>query len=360
MCFGEMDTTKQTDTTGSTKIKIPDWMRDAGEDNYNWAKEALTRGFQPYEGQRVVGQNGDELAAAGMIRNTASGLNPFSGYAKNAFQTYGTSSPFDFDFNTIVDEKGPLGTIESYMNPYLQKVLDPVMRQINERGEQQRNSIGSSATMSGAFGDARHGVVEGDQYRDEAQLGADTTNKAWSDAFMSAMGLRQQDAGRAFATDQAQAGENRAALDRLRQSGIDLTGLDRYDVSRSLGLASALGESGRGARGVDQARADFDFSEFMRKSGFDANSAAFLTSLLAGTPYNKKTTSSQTQTVAEPNNSGWQAIGSLAGSLFGMPGMGNMFGGMGAGTGGGGAPMQYMGTANQNPWAMGTSWGAIA
>jgi hypothetical protein len=168
--------------------------------------------------------------------------------------------------------------------------------------------------MSGAFGDARHGVVESEQRKNQSQLVGDTTGKAWSDAFINALGLRTSDLSRLFQTQQAQEGSSRAALERARTSGIDLTNLDKYGVSRALGLSSAQGGVGANERAVTQTGLDKDFEEHLRKTGWQDSQIAFLTQILAGTPTSKTTTGEQT--TSQPNNSGWQALGTLASALF--------------------------------------------
>jgi hypothetical protein len=98
--------------------------------------------------------------------------------------------------NGVVDESGPLGTIQSYMNPYLQQVLDPQIREIQQESERQRRGIGAGAAMAGAFGDARHGIMEGQNMEMTNQAVSDATGKTTADAFLNALQLRQADMGR--------------------------------------------------------------------------------------------------------------------------------------------------------------------
>jgi hypothetical protein len=97
---------------------------------------------------------------------------------------------------TVVDESGPLGALASYINPYMQQVLDPQIRELQQESERQRRSIGASAAMSGAFGDARHGVMEGENYEKTNQAIGDVTGRTMADAFLNAMTQRQADASR--------------------------------------------------------------------------------------------------------------------------------------------------------------------
>jgi hypothetical protein len=316
-CFGDMEPTKQKQTTSTSTVSPPSWVQSAGQQNYERASSILDRGYVPYGGTRVAPLSGDEVTAGNLVRSTAAAGNPYQDEAASLLRGYGQAPKFNYDFNTIVDESGPLGSIQSYMNPYLDAVLAPILRQIGISGAQQRNSIGSSATMSGAFGDARQGVVESEQRKNQMLQEGDAVGKGYSDAFNQALGLRSQDAGRFFQTQQAQEGADRAALERARASGIDLTNLDKYDVSRALGLSSALGGVGQNEREIAQKAADVDYDTFRQQNGgFDKEMISWLTQLLAGTPTAKTTTGEQMATESAPNNSGWQMVGTLASALL--------------------------------------------
>lgn len=322
-CFGDMTPVKQVDSTsnGTSTTAAPQWVQDAGQQNYTQARSILDQGYQPYTGQMVAPLSTNEKTASGLIANAAATPNPYASTAAGDFTNYGAAPATKYNFNTVADQNGPLGTTQSYMDPYLSAVLAPQLRQLGISGAQARQGINANATLSGAYGDARHGVVEGEQRKNEATQGTDIVGQAYSQAYNTAMGQREQDAGRQFSTQQAQAQADKDQLERMRTSGIDLTNLDKYGVSRDLGLASALGQTGATERGVQQQTNDANFNEFMRKQGFTDNQVQFLTSILKGTPTAQTTTTAgnQNQTTSQPDNSGWQAVGtaaSLAAQLF--------------------------------------------
>jgi len=99
----------------------------------------------------------------------------------------------DFKPGNLTDESGYLGPISSEINPYLQQVLDPQIREMNNAYERSTRDLAGSEAMSGSFGDARHGIAE-------AQLGeanqrniGDVTGKTYADAWNTAMGIRASD-----------------------------------------------------------------------------------------------------------------------------------------------------------------------
>lgn len=315
-CFGDMTPTKKVDAGSASFSGVAPWIETAGQKNYGVARSVLDRGFQPYTGEMTAPLSANERTASDIIAGTAATKNPYAATSADDFTQYGSAPATKYNFNTVTDENGPLGAMSGYMNPYLEAVLAPQLRQLGISGVQQRQGINANATNAGAYGDARHGVVESEQRKNEAQQGTDVVGQAFSQAFGQAMQQRQQDAGREFQTQQAQGTADKEQLERMRTSGIDLTNLDKYGVSRDLGLASALGQTGQNEREVQQKADDAQFNEFMRKQGFDSNQVAFLTSILKGTPSTTWQFGQKQETTSQPNNSGWQAVGTLASALF--------------------------------------------
>jgi hypothetical protein len=316
-CFGDMEKTKEVNKQTTQTTSPPAWVESASKSNYDLARSMLDQGFQPYSNNLVAPLSDNERAAGNIVAQLAGtgGGSPNLVTSQQRISDAGVAPAFNYDFSTVVDPS-LIGSIDSYMNPYLEQVLSPTLRKIQEAGVQQRQGINANATAAGAYGDARHGVVEGQQMRDENQVVADTTGKAFNDAFTTAMGLRTSDLQRLFGTQQAQQSANESALSRMRQSGIDLSSLDQTELGRLLGLTSALGQTGANERNVEQAQNTADYNEFLRKTNFTNDEIAFLTSILSGTPVSKTVTGDSTETTSQPDNSGWGAVGSIAGALF--------------------------------------------
>jgi hypothetical protein len=316
-CFGDMEETKKVAKNTTQTTSPPEWVESASKHNYDLASKILSQGFQPYTGQMVAPLSDNERAAGDMVAQLAGtgGASPNLGTSTQRISDAGVAPAFNYDFSTVVDPS-LIGSIDSYMSPYLEQVLAPTLRKIQENGVQQRQGINANATAAGAYGDARHGVVEGAQRRDEGQTIADTAGKTFGDAFNTAMGLRTSDLQRLFGTQQAQATADESALSRMRQSGIDLSSLDQTELGRLLGITTALGQTGANERNVAQAQNTADYNEFMRKTNFTNDEIAFLTSILSGTPVSKTVTGDSMETTSQPDNSGWGAVGSIAGALF--------------------------------------------
>ena len=143
---------------------------------------------------------------------------------------------------TVVDEGGPLGAISSYMNPYLSNSLDPTIREIQEESERQRRSIGASATMSGAFGDGRHGIMEGENFEKTNQAVSDATYRANKDAYDNAMALRSSDRGRMDTMAVNDAALTEAAQGRKLTAGQSNQSMEENALRRQLEGDMATGK----------------------------------------------------------------------------------------------------------------------
>ncbi|MEP0323317.1 hypothetical protein [Bauldia litoralis] len=174
-----------------------------------------------------------------------SGVDPQGqGYISGA----ATAGPQSVATERVVDEGGRLGSIESYINPYIDQVLNPALRQIDEGAAMERKRIGDNATGAGAFGDARQGVLEGELGQRVNTARGDVTGRTYSDAFTTAMGQRTSDLDRFLNTDIINANFGETALDRLMAGGTTLAGLDADAENRRIAGGTALA-------GIDEAAA---------------------------------------------------------------------------------------------------------
>jgi len=324
-CQSEKTTNYSQNQTTSPEA----WVTGAGKQNYDFAKSFAQQPFQPYTAPRVADLSPDELSAFASLRSAAGSPNPYSGTAAALTKNYANAPGQQYDFIRAIDDLpgaggGKSGSISDYMNPYLEGVLGPQLREIALKGSLDRQGINANATSAGAYGDARHGVVESLQRKNENQLASDTTGKAWSDAFNNAMGLKVGDINRLFSTQQAQGQANETALGRQLGGAQELTNLDKYDVSRLLGLTGAEANAGATARGIEQSKLDTGYQEFIRQLQDPYQKAQFLSTLLRTTPYATTSTGSGTSTTTQPNTGLYNLLGTLGGTLldFAMPGAG--------------------------------------
>lgn len=91
--------------------------------------------------------------------------------------------------------------IQSYMNPYTQKVIDTTLGDIERQRQMQINQMGAQAQAARAFGGSRHGVAEAETNlgfgRQSAQTAANLRHAGFQQAAQQAQeaAIRNQTAG---------------------------------------------------------------------------------------------------------------------------------------------------------------------
>lgn len=200
-----------------------------------------------------------------------------------------------YDPGRIVDQNGSLGAISDYINPYLDEVLNPQIRNINEQLATNIRSNGANEAMAGAFGDARHGVVDSGLYRDASRNIADVTGQAHANAWDQAMGLRTGDRNAAI-----QQNANKAT------AAEGFAGLGQNYLNNFLDVNDALFNAGKVQHDTseEQRQAVQQFQEALKNKDYD--SALKLLSAVRGVPYTTSTTSTQ-----KSDDGMWGILGSL-------------------------------------------------
>lgn len=207
---------------------------------------------------------------------------------------------------TVVDESGPLGSIASYINPYVSAALAPTVRAIQLNTGQQQKTNDANATEAGAFGDARNGIATGltNFYGDQAV--GDAVGKGYSDAFNQAMQNRQIDLSR-FTSEQQQ------------------------DLQNAWQAVNGLMTAGGVVQGEDQAKNQSTYDYYLQKYGNDYAMLNALNQTIAGGPVTTNTNS----TTTSPDNALESLLGSAVKGVAGTSAVGNAVAGglSSAGTG---------------------------
>lgn len=293
MCFGGA---KQ-----ETKSEIPAWLSAAGQDAYGKASTLYSTPYQAYGGDRVAGPTGDQTTGFQMLRDYIAGGGS-SALRGTGVDLITRGAGYTPSTERIVDENGRLGAIADYTNPYTEATLAPTIRNIESQYGKQRMAIGDRATTAGAFGDARQGVLEAANQRDQGQAVGDASYKAFADAFNTAMGLRSGDLARFTAGDEAKAGRDIAAGGAL----VDTAGKAQSDFMQQL---TALLTTGGIQQQTAQSGLDADYEAYLRQQEDPYKKIAALVSTIGGIPYSTSSTTTK-------DDGGAGALG-LLGALVG-------------------------------------------
>ena len=343
--MGKESETKQVTNTNSTQQnKIPKWLTSASKSIAGRAEDLASTPYEAYTGDRVAGFNADEESAFQHIRNLVANSPDVIDESLAGARGFAYAPAQHVSTERVVDENGQLGAIADYMNPYLDNALQPALQRIYEAADRARLQNNRMATMSGAFGDARHGVEGGVLNRDTMRATGDTASQFYKDAFDRVMGLRTSDLNRFLDVDKTNAGYNEVALQRLFGGTDALIDRASQDQARQLQQFATLLGAGNQQRQVAQAGLDADYQEFLRKMGWDKDMLLAASSAIRGLPHDSTSTTqgTTTSTTTQPDNSLFQLAGTLAGAALGGP--------MGASIGG-----SLFGGSSPTPLALGGS-----
>jgi len=309
MCFGD---SKQTEKT-TKETTLPGYLSDAAQQNVARAATVTSKPFEAYTDPRVAGRTDDQNTASGIIRAAAGTTNPYTDQIKDAYGNLITAPAQSVTPASFLggDKNVNNTTITDYMNPYIMAALQPQLEAIARQGDADRKRLNATATFSGAFGDARHGVESSNQTRDENILTTNTVGTGYKDAFDRAAGLRGADITNDLNAQNANAGYKETALTRGATGGTDLLNLDKYNTGRQIDVGNALEAQGAKEQATKQAGLDANFQEFLRKQGYDNEQIKLMASILAASPGNKEGTT--VGTTEKPDNSGFGILGSLLG-----------------------------------------------
>lgn len=298
--------------TQTSEVKVPEYVETGGKKLIADGIKLSDKPFVAYTGDRVADFSPDQLTAFQKLRDLIGSAPNVSGESLEGARSYASAPSQSIGTERIVDENGQLGAISDYFNPHVDAALQPAIRKIMESADAQRKMIGAGATSSGAFGDARHGIVEGVLNRDTSQVVGDTAAKFYNDAWNTAMAERTSDLNRFKDTDTINANFNEAGLNRLLTGSgavVDRVGADQ---AMKLNQIQALLSGGNQQQGNAQAELDAGFQEFLRGQGWDFSVLEALSSALNAAPYPKTQTTTKS---GGSDNSILGTLGSIVGSV---------------------------------------------
>lgn len=160
----------------------------------------------------------------------------------------------------------PQNVAAQYMNPYLQNVLDPQLREMQRQSTINMMPQLAKMTAAGGYGGSREAIMRSEAGRNllESQTGA--IGKGYADAFDTA---RQQ-----FNEEQ------RRKIDEAK-FGAEF-GLKGLESQRS--LYDQMMKAGQVQRGIEQEGLTADLEEFNRQREFPYKQVQFMRDMISGLP----------------------------------------------------------------------------
>jgi len=169
----------------------------------------------------------------------------------------------------------PSNIAQSYMNPYLQSVLNPQMDELRRQNDITNMQANAKLTGAGAFGGGRQAIMNAENNRNLMMEQNKTVGQGYANAYDKAMGQ--------FNTEQGQ----------------------------SKDLVNMLANAGQAQRGIEQEGITADYNEFLAQRDDPMKKTQYLQSMLQGLPY-------QTVTNSPLPKSGLGQLAEITGSLPGI------------------------------------------
>ncbi len=156
--FGDLFGTGRQTTTTATTPQVPADVEAARRDLLGRAQAVAAERFPRYEQPRVAGFTPDQLAAFETTRNIAGAAGALAPLTPELTREGIAAS-------RGLAQRLPDVNIQEYMSPYTQGVLDPAIRDIEERAARTRLELGQRAAQTGSFGGSRQAIAESELER---------------------------------------------------------------------------------------------------------------------------------------------------------------------------------------------------
>jgi hypothetical protein len=247
-------------------------------------------------------------------------------------------------------------SLQAYMSPYMQNVVDTQQREAGRQSEIQRQQIQGQAAQQGAFGGSRSAIVEAERQRNLATQMGDIQAQGLQSAFQNAQqaqqfganlglqglqagyqglqtGIQGQQAGlQGIQTGLEATGQGIAGAQTGLQGVGQATGAGQYGLQGSqigiqgAGQLGALGEQQFGQQmsitdamqkygalqqQQGQQQKDFDYQQFLAQQQYPYQQLSFMSDLLRGTP-SAQSSVYQTSATAAPSTAAQLAGAGIA------------------------------------------------
>lgn len=282
--MADVTTTSPGSTTSST---LSAWAGPYVTDMLGKGQALSTMPYAQYGGAMTAGPSAIQSQAFQGV----AGLTLPSATTNFGANTFSTNLP-----GTSTQNPYGVGDVQSYMNPYLQGVLDPQVRELRRQADISRIADNARLSKQGAFGGSRTAILEAENQRNLMQQIGDVTGKGYANAFDQAQAQQYKNAQLGM--------DAQKASEQSRQFGANL-GLDQG----KFGIA-ALDEqlkAGGQQRDITQQGLTADYEEFARQRDYPQQQVKFQQSLLQGLPI------STVQNTPNPVSGFQNAVGTLAG-----------------------------------------------
>jgi hypothetical protein len=361
--------TTQSSGTSTSVNQIPQWMSEAGQQNYAFAQNVAEQPLQQYQGQMVADVSPQTQQAWNVAANSGDvGKDQFNGATAGYLGALaaqpgqvsagGPTMSVNSPGNAAGVTAGNIGStnLDPYMNPYTQDVINATLPVMQQQNALSQNQQANAANSSNAFGGSRQGIQQGVAQAQGAQnigqmlaqlnsanfsqaqaaatgdinrqLQAATTNQASQQTdlarqntdLLANQSANAADLNRSLTAQQSNQTADQAKVnsDILASQGLTNTGdsMNKANIANYGMLSSA----GAGQSMQAQNNINAQMAKFNQAFNYPQQQLGTLLSALGMTPHDTSTSSQQSSQTTTPTD--WASLisGGLkdASSIYGM------------------------------------------
>jgi hypothetical protein len=293
-------TTQQSGTSTSIN-QIPQWMSDAGQQNYAFAQQVAMQPLQQYQGQMVADTSPQTQQSWNTAANSGSvGQDQYGGATAGFLGALG-QTPQNVTAGQLASTN-----LDPYMNPYTKSVIDTTMPIYQQQLGLNQNAQQNAANSANAFGGSRQanqqGVTQAQGAQGMAQMAAGLNSANFTQAQAGAQG----DIANRLKADQ---GNQTAALQKIQSDILASTGLGNLGDSMNKANVANFGmqqSAGAGQSMEAQNQINAQMAKFSEAFNYPQQQLGTLLSALGMTPHDTSTSGQTTQQTTTPTD--WASI----------------------------------------------------
>ena len=304
----------------SSTVNIPQNIQDLSDQNIENIKSVMDRPYQAYTGPRIAGFTPDQNRGFDTVRDGQGVWKQDANAAGGLFNQAGSYNPQNVTGQNVTAQGFNGSQMGNYMNPYVQSVLNPQLKDISEQYGAAQSNLGATNALGGAFGSDQSSVMAAQLKGREIDSRNAAIGGAYANAFNQGAGLQQSDANRYLKAGMAnqstglQAGmaNQTAGLQGNQQrlsAAQGLQGLAQQKQNMAMNDANSLMNIGGQQQALGQQSLNLAQSDFFNQQNDAINKINLGSAVMSGQPH------SVTQT------GGGGKGGDMGGILGGMGGL---------------------------------------
>ena len=268
------------------RVLLPGYLSQDVKDLAARASDFANQPYQSYTGQRFSPFTADQLAAFAGVRDLQGQTQPLlDAAAQAALRTSQGITPED---------------IQRFVNPYQQNVTDISKREVARDAEMQLQDILDQEKYIGSFGGDRTAIAESELRRNALQQLSDIQTQGDFQGYQSGLQAALANAG------------------LLGSSASNLANVAGATQGQGLQALQALLGTGGQQQALNQARRDFDYSQFVEGREYPARQMSQQASILYPLLGESSTGSGTNQTMSPGMGGGTAAlVGAVGGNMLG-------------------------------------------